>query len=223
MDDGSPDWSTTLEMCRIAVQDGIKHIVATPHANHRYLYDRVRHQELLAELQDKVTELTFSLGCDFHLSFDNVERATQQPREFALGNSSYVLTELSDFATPHQVKELLFRLHCAGLHTIITHPERNTALAAHPEVVAELVEMGSLIQITADSLLGAWGRGTRKLAQKFLAAGLVSVIASDAHGTKRRVPALSAAKKAASKIVGEANASELVSRIPAVIMGIETL
>ena len=36
IDDGSKSWEMTAEMCRIAVADGITHIVATPHSNDRY-------------------------------------------------------------------------------------------------------------------------------------------------------------------------------------------
>ncbi len=40
VDDGPTSWDTSLEMCRMAVADGIEHIVATPHANERFQYNR---------------------------------------------------------------------------------------------------------------------------------------------------------------------------------------
>ena len=40
VDDGPKSWDAAEEMCRMAVADGIEHIVATPHANERYRYDR---------------------------------------------------------------------------------------------------------------------------------------------------------------------------------------
>lgn len=218
VDDGSKDWATTLEMCRIARADGITHIVATPHANHRYAYDRVRYQDLLDELRAKVPELTFSLGCDFHISYENVEAAVQNPSSYTIGNTRFLLVELSDFGTPAQIKELLFRLHCAGLTTVITHPERNPILAQYPELAAELVEGGSLLQITADSLFGSWGRASLKLSKTYLKQGLVSVISSDAHETRHRTPTLAKARKAAAKIVGEAAALQLVEDNPRAIV-----
>jgi protein-tyrosine phosphatase len=217
VDDGPPDWATTLEMCRLASDDGIRHIVATPHANSRYAYNREQHQILLNELQTKVPQLTFSLGCDFHVSYENVETAIAYPRRFSIGESRFLLAELSDFGTPAQMKELLFRLHCAGFTTVITHPERNPILAQYRTLAAELVDMGSLLQITGDSLLGAWGRGTRKLAETYIKEGLVSVISSDAHDTRRRIPVLSKARKAAAKLVGEAAAQQMVETNPQAI------
>ena len=40
VDDGSKSWEMSLEMCRMAAEDGIEHIVATPHANERFRYNR---------------------------------------------------------------------------------------------------------------------------------------------------------------------------------------
>ena len=51
IDDGAKSWDVTLEMCRLAEEDGVTDIVATPHANYEYHYDRVLHLDLLEELR----------------------------------------------------------------------------------------------------------------------------------------------------------------------------
>lgn len=214
VDDGAKDWPTTVEMCRIAIKDGITHLVATPHASERYAYSREQHWTALLELQERVPELTFALGCDFHLSYENIESLRQYPQHYTIGNSRFVLTELSDFGIPDHIKQYLFQIHCLGLTTVITHPERNGIFAQYPDLAAELVDMGCLLQITGSSLLGTWGRGARKLAERYLAEGLVSVIASDAHDAKRRTPTLSKARNAAANIVGSEAASQLVEANP---------
>jgi protein-tyrosine phosphatase len=214
VDDGATDWAAALEMCRIAEQDGITHIVATPHANAQYSYDRAKHQVVLEELRSKFANLRFSLGCEFHLSYENVEAALKDPHHYTIGGSRFLLVEMSDYRTPTQLKELLFRLHCRGLATIIAHPERSPILAQYRELAAELVGMGCLLQITGDSLWGAWGRTARKQSEAYLEAGLVSVISSDAHDAHRRPPTLSKARKAAAKIVEDINAARLVDEIP---------
>src|SRR5262245_36428502 len=66
VDDGPKSWETAEAMCRIAAEDGIEHMVATPHANDRYFYDRVYFTELVASLQQRIGEKPrLSLGCDF--------------------------------------------------------------------------------------------------------------------------------------------------------------
>jgi len=214
VDDGAKDWDTALEMCRIAQQDGITHIIATPHANAQYSYHRAKHRVVLNELQTKFPDLRFSLGCEFHLSYENVESALQDPDHYTIGDSRFLLTELSDYGTPTQFKEMLFRLHCRGFTIVIAHPERNSILEQYRELAAELVAMGCLLQITGDSLYGAWGRTARKLSEDYLVAGLVSFISSDAHDTRRRPPTLSKARKAAAKIVGDIRAARLFAEIP---------
>ena len=76
VDDGAKSWEIATEMCRMAVADGITHIVATPHANEQYAYHREEHAARLLELQKAAGEWpVLSLGCDFHFSFDNVQGA----------------------------------------------------------------------------------------------------------------------------------------------------
>jgi len=57
----------------------------------------------------------------------------------------------------------------------------------------ELVAMGALAQVTAQSLTGGFGESIRKTAAKFLRHNLVHIIASDAHDTVKRPPRLSGA------------------------------
>ena len=45
VDDGAPRVEVALAMCRMAAADGIRHLVATPHANDEYTYDREGHQQ----------------------------------------------------------------------------------------------------------------------------------------------------------------------------------
>jgi protein-tyrosine phosphatase len=102
IDDGSDSWETTLEMCRIAADDGITHIVATPHANEEFMYSRNGHGKLLSELQARVPSLKFTLGCDFHMSYENIEDALLDPAPFAIGDTKYILVEFNNFSPPQQ-------------------------------------------------------------------------------------------------------------------------
>jgi protein-tyrosine phosphatase len=123
IDDGSDSWETTLEMCRIAADDGITHIVATPHANEEFMYSRNGHGKLLEEMKARVPSMHFTLGCDFHMSYENIEDALLDPAPFAIGNTKYILVEFNDFTPSQQMTASLFRLRSGELIPIITHPE----------------------------------------------------------------------------------------------------
>jgi protein-tyrosine phosphatase len=223
VDDGPKSWDVSLEMCRMAAKDGITHIVATPHANDRYVYDRVYLSGLLAELEQKIDRslrLQFSLGCDFHLSFENLERALAQPQTYTIGHTNYLLVELSNYSVPTGLSECFTRLGDRGLTPILTHPERNPILQQTPQRILEWAEQGCLIQVTASALLGFWGERPEIIARWLLDRSAVHVLASDAHETTRRVPNLSAARNVAQKIVGAEYADALVEGNPgAIVLG----
>jgi protein-tyrosine phosphatase len=217
VDDGAKSWDVTLEMCHMAEQDGITHIVATPHANFEYIYNRSAHEALLDEVRERVPGLSFSLGCDFHLSFENIEDALVHPERYVIGDTRYLLVELSEYSV-FNVDQTLFQLRTAGLVPIITHPERNPIVLANPGMVDAFCEAGGLIQITANSLTGFWGKTSQKMCESLLRKNMVHFISSDAHGVKNRPPLLSAARRAAAKIVGDVAADRLVFANPSAVV-----
>lgn len=219
VDDGARSWEVALEMCRIAAGDGIEHIVASPHANYEYSYDR---DELAARL-DRLRDLgggspRFTLGCDFHLSYENLEDAFAHPQRYTIGDTGYLLVEFSDYSIPQPITGALFRLLEMGITPVITHPERNPLLQNDWKSLSEWIEAGCLIQITANSLTGFWGEHARRSARSLLDRHAVHVVATDAHDSRRRVPILSAARKILASWHGEALARALVEENPLAII-----
>ena len=219
IDDGSKSWDMTLEMCRLAIKDGITHIVATPHANDTYAYSRDRVREAIAHLSNKIGhQLGFSIGCDFHLSFENIEDAIAHPQRYTIAAKEYLLVELSEYGIPPQVSDGLSRLREARMIPIITHPERNAILQQRPERVLEWVDAGCLVQVTASAVTGYWGSMARRMAMWLLDHGKVHVLATDAHDDINRSPILSQARDAVSKRFGPDVARALVLDNPAAIV-----
>ena len=219
VDDGAKSWEMALEMCRLARQDGIDHIVATPHANEHYAYERDQLMIKLEELERRTEgSLTFSLGCDFHLSYDNLEAVLSHPERYTIGNSKYLLVEFSDYAIPLQINEFFARLFALGLTPVLTHPERNPILQQDLRRVLEWAEEGCLVQVTASSVTGFRGDAARRCSQWLLEHGAVHVLASDAHDDKYRVPVLSAAHAAVAKVFGLDVARALVDDNPRAIV-----
>ena len=217
IDDGATSWEVTLEMCRMAMKDGVHHIVATPHANYSYAYDRASHMALMEELRSRVPAMSFSLGCDFHLSYENIEDAKRHPARYTIEDTAYLLVELSDFSI-FNIAKTLRDLRSAGLLPILTHPERNPLILGRPSMLHEVAETGCLFQITANSLTGFWGKPAQKMCEKMLRDKMVHFIASDAHGITKRLPILSAGRDAAAKIVGAEAAAKLVQANPAAVV-----
>lgn len=219
VDDGSRSWEMTAEMCRMAAEDGVTHIVATPHANHEFAYDRERYTEMLGELHDAAHgKLAFTLGCDFHFSYENLQDALEHPRRYTIGDTQYLLIEFSDYAIPPSVQQDVFALRSRGIVPVITHPERNQLLLKKPEMVLSLVQQGCLVQVTGDAATGAWGKRSQSMIKWLLERDAVHVVASDAHDTVRRRPVLSQAREAIAKISGTETAEVLVAQNPMAIV-----
>ncbi|PYX60896.1 MAG: exopolysaccharide biosynthesis protein [Acidobacteria bacterium] len=224
VDDGPKSWDVSVAMCRMAATDGITHMVATPHANDRYHYDREYLKGVLAHLQQLVGDtIKLSLGCDFHLSYDNLQDAFSNPTRYVIEGSQYMLVELSNYSVPPQTTDSFLKLGDCGMTAIITHPERNPIVRESPQRIVEWAEQGCIIQMTGSALTGFWGERVRRVAQWLLERQSVHVLASDAHDTAKRVPVLSTARDAAAVICGEGVADALVEANPRAIVSAQPL
>lgn len=224
VDDGAKSLEMAIEMCQMAAADGITHMVATPHANDEFVYDRRQHEETLAQLGERLNgTLELSLGCDFHMSFDNIQALRKNPAEFCIGRTNYLLVEFSDFGVSPQMMGMLREFLDNGLYPIVTHPERNGMLQQKPKTIVEMAEIGCVIQVTASSFTGFWGSGPRKTAQWLLKNGAIHVLATDSHDPVRRKPILSEGRAAVAELAGEEIAESLVSRNPEAIVRGESL
>jgi len=219
VDDGSRSWEISVAMCAMARDDGIEHIVATPHSNEVYFYDRAGLEKLLDELRAKIGRCPqLSLGCDFHFSYENVQDALDNPRQFTIGNTPYLLVEFSNYSLPPSLDDNLAKLMNIGLRPIITHPERNPLIQRRPERVLEWVRGGCLVQMTGNALTGRWGKTAQAVAHWLFEREAVHVLASDGHNLESRKPCLSKAREVAAIISGETVADALVTLNPRAIV-----
>jgi len=219
VDDGPKSWEVSEEMCRMAAADGIEHIVATPHANRRFHYDREYLERALEQLRQRVGKRPrLSLGCDFRLSAENMKDALAFPDRYVIQGGRYLLAEPNHVDVPKHIDDDLRELLKTGITPVITHPERNTVLQRTPQRILKWVELGCVIQVTASALTGGWGETAWHTAQWLLKRNAVHVLASDAHDTTRRPPGLSLAREVVAESQGENIARALVEDNPQAIV-----
>jgi protein-tyrosine phosphatase len=228
LDDGARDLDTALSMVEMAVADGITHVVCTPHANHHYFFDPEHNAGLFAELQDAITKrfgdvITLGLGCDFHLMFDNIEDAQRHPTRYTINGHNYLLVEFPDSAVSPNTAQTFYQLSLSGMIPVITHPERNPILSRQPERMFEWLKAGALIQVTASSLTGRFGRMAEESALWLLDHQWVHFLATDAHNTQSRPPRLRAAYDFVAERYDRATAERLCIRNPRAVFYGESL
>jgi protein-tyrosine phosphatase len=218
VDDGAKDFEMSLAMAHAAARDGVTHVVCTPHANAQYNFDPAVNAARVAELQERLNAerigLQVGLGCDFHLSYDNVLEVKQNPGKFSVNSLGYLMVEIPDYGVPPGLKETFYELQLAGLTPVLTHPERNPTLQQDHKRLADWMRGGVLVQVTGDSITGRMGRAAEKMAHTLLRQRWVHFIATDAHNVTSRPPRLSQARALVAKKYGEEYAEALSTSNP---------
>jgi protein-tyrosine phosphatase len=223
IDDGAKDWEESLAMARLAVDDGTKTIIATPHQLGSYGHkhgDVIR--GLVTDLQHRVAgegvKLEILPGADVRIEEDLVNRL-QTGEVITLGDHGrHVLLEM-----PHELllplEPILIQLSKSGIVGILSHPERNVGVIRCPTAIIPLVDAGCLMQVTAGSLCGAFGPACQQVAEWMLAQGLVHFIATDGHGQRSRRPLLRRAYERVVELADQETAVKLCQHNPALVAG----
>ena len=218
LDDGAADLSVSIEMAKAFVADGVTVVACTPHIlPGLYQNSGPQIREATAELQQVLDRESIPLklvtGADNHITPSFVAEL-RSGHLLSLADTRYVLVEPPHHVAPPRLEDLFLSLLVAGFVPILTHPERLTWIETHYQTVQRLAQAGVWMQLTAGSLSGAFGRRPRYWGDRMLDEGLVHLLATDAHDTKRRPPNLSVAREYAAKGVGDSEAEHLVVTRP---------
>jgi len=206
---------TSIAMAEMAISEGITHVIATPHAHDNYPFVpelvRQRRDEIQAQFEGR---LILATGCDFHLSFENLQEIRRDSTRFTLNQKNYLLVEFADYSIPASLDQSLHELQLGGIHPIITHPERNPLIRAQPERLYKWLRQGCYAQVTAQSLLGKFGQSAQEMTEMWLDAGAIHFVASDAHNRTSRPLRLKEAYDHVAKTRGENVADALLVHNP---------
>lgn len=219
LDDGAGSLEESLDMCRIAVKDGVKTIVATPHQQNGVYQNSSKGilnavTALRATLKKEQIPLELLPGADVHIDVDTAEKILAGEIMTVNNNQRYFLLEFPAHSIPPNIEKLIFNLVVKNIIPILTHPERIAEVQEHPNRIYDIVAMGVLSQITAMSITGGFGSRAQKCAKTLLKHNLAHIIASDAHSKDYRPPILSEAVNVVSRMLGEERALEMVETFP---------
>jgi protein-tyrosine phosphatase len=224
MDDGAGTFEESLAMLRLAAEHGTTAIVGTPHSNLKYRFEPEVIAERLARLSEAVAGvIQLYSGCDFHLSYDNIQDALENPHKYTINGGNYLLVEFSDLLIFRNTQEIFARLAASGMIPVITHPERNSLLRQRLDQIQTWVASGATVQVTAQSLTGRFGRRAEDFSRELLNRGLVHFIASDGHDCKHRPPRMDEARAWLTENYGEPVATALCVTNPGAAVASEPL
>ena len=219
VDDGPSSMEEAMQMARLAYEDGIKMMVATPHnrdvaSTSSLSAVRSLVNQMNQHLEAEGIGFKILLGMENHLEMDIPEQL-EKGMAIPIENTHYILIELPFEVYPFYTDDVLFQIQLSGLRPIIVHPERTNAIQDNPQILVDLIAKGALSQITSDSIVGRFGKSVEKFTKEILKRNLVHIIASDCHTAYgSRKPIISPGLHAAAKVVGHAAAEMMVNEIP---------
>lgn len=191
IDDGPPDLGAAIALVRAAAEAGTHAIVATPHVSWEYPNDSqaiaTGVRALNRELASHGIDVQIHAGAEVALTraFDLPPAELQALR---LGGGPWLLVEVPHTPAATGVEGLLRGLQQRGERIVLAHVERCPAFLEDPGLLGRLVADGMLASITAASLSGGFGRHAQQAAERFIAAGLIHNVSSDAHNISSRPP-----------------------------------
>ena len=213
LDDGPSELAESVELLARAVADGTDTVVATPHVRSDMVTDISDFGERLAELRAaaRAEGVDVKLHRGGELGHDMVGRLSQSELDsIAQGppEARWLLVEAPFDAISDTFHAATGELRDRGFGVLVAHPERSADASADGAagLRRELGE-GSLAQVNAQSITGAHGPSARKAAFRLIGEGLVSVVASDAHGPTR------------PPLLGQARAELLAGGVDAAVAG----
>ena len=197
IDDGAIDLEMSLSMARMVIEDGTTQIACTPHFMSGVYDNSIQIVSKIisvveAAFRDHDINLNLIRGGDIHIAPDIADGLTNGILP-TIGESRYFLFEPPHHVLPPGIVALCKGIMGTGFIPVLTHPERLTWIENHYDVICQLDKLGVVVQLTAGSVVGSFGKRALYWSERMLDEGRVDIIASDAHNIRSRPPGLSRA------------------------------
>ncbi len=226
IDDGARTLEQAVELARYAVENGITEAICTPHIQ-QGVYDNTKqtigaaYTSLTLALEAEAIPLKLHMGAEVRISGELMVQVAQHSIPF-LGQwdgFDVMLLELPHNHVPVGSDKLVRWLISRNIRPIIAHPERNKEMMTDLGKLYPFVVEGALLQVTAASLAGQFGKGPQLAGVEMLEREWVNFIASDAHNLDYRPPDLEQGRKVAERFLGAEKALALVYANPMKMLG----
>lgn len=194
LDDGAGSLEETLRMLRMAADEGITDVIATPHYKEGRRCagpDQVR--ETVKEIQEEANRQQIPVSLYFGheiLYFSDLEERLKEKQICTLNDTSCVLIEFMPTESFSYIRNALDQVAGTGYLPILAHAERYSCLLKDWKRAGQLHKMGIGIQLNASGIVGSMGSGIRTFTHRMISEHLADYIGTDAHDSRRRVPAV---------------------------------
>jgi protein-tyrosine phosphatase len=215
LDDGPRTAQDVLRMCRIAWSEGIRAVGAVAHIGERW--PDVTPQRIRDATQQLATDLR---RIDLPLSVFPVAEVMARPDL----EDAWTRGELLSMADRGRhllvempaemfvdLRRVVCHLGASGVRPVLAHPERHPELLHHRGVIEQLVRLGCLVQVSADSVTQPPRRRDLRVLRRWVRQGIVHVVGSDGHSPATRPPRMAEAYRRITRWAGSATANRICS------------
>lgn len=206
IDDGSASLEESIAMLRMEAQQGIGHVIATPHfyARHdtpeRFLERRARAEARLREEMQKHSDLPqVSLAAEVRF-FPGISDCDAL-KALTIAEKSCILIEMPESAWTDSMYRELEQIYAKqGLTPVIAHVDRYISPFADRGIPGHLAQLPVAVQANASFFLR---RTTAGMAVRMLRKDRIHVLGSDCHNLAHRPPNMGEAIHCIRQRLGE--------------------
>lgn len=184
IDDGAQTVEDALALIRQMYGMGYRHFITTPHIftgvhNNTAETIRAAAEKVHAALAAEMPDVTYSAAAEYYLD-EHFEKLIED-REVMTFGKNFVLFELSFAAEQASLARAIFHMQLNGYRPVLAHPERYEYWHGNFSKYEAMADKDVLLQLNITSLSGHYGPGVRKISERLIDAGLISLLGSDCH------------------------------------------
>lgn len=185
IDDGAPDFATSLQLINGLTQLGFKKLITTPHIMwdmYQNTRDDIlkRYERLKEQLEAEKINVDIKPAAEYFLD-ENVKKLLADRKPLLTIHDNLVLVEFSMASEPLDLKEILFEMQMQGYQPVIAHPERYVYHERNKAFFEDLKISGFYFQLNIMSLAGTYGKAVHDLARYFIKNQYYDLAGTDLH------------------------------------------
>ena len=189
IDDGSRNIEESIKIIENYNKKNIKKIIATPHYinNSSYVSSKEDNKKILntlkEELKRKNIDTELYLGNEIYID-ENIEDLLKNNIISSLNDTKYLLIELPMSGEKENYYDIFIDLMNLGYKVVLAHPERYSSFQKDFNKIYELDDIGVLFQCNIGSMIGNYGKKSKKTLKRMLKEDLVYMFGTDIHRDK---------------------------------------
>ena len=161
------------------------------------------------ELKKNNIDTNIYLGNEIYID-DNLLELLNDNIISSLNDSKYLLIELPMSGEKDNYTDIFLDLINEGYTVVLAHPERYISFQKDFNKIYELNDIGVLFQCNIGSILGEYGRSSKKVLKRMLKEDLVFMLGTDIHHIKYDYNFIEKVKNKIRKYVSDDKLNEII-------------